>query len=55
MAGAGAVPYFQEAHGLSENIESLEGTFSGTLAFVCSELEKGERKFSEIVREAKEK
>jgi homoserine dehydrogenase len=40
MAGAGAVPYFQEAHGLSETIESVEGTFSGTLAYVCSELEK---------------
>ncbi len=40
MAGAGAVPYFQESHGLSETIESVEGTFSGTLAYVCSELEK---------------
>jgi homoserine dehydrogenase len=28
MAGAGAVPYFQEAHGLSEKIQSVEGTFS---------------------------
>jgi homoserine dehydrogenase len=40
MAGAGAIPYFQEAHGLSEDILSVEGTFSGTLAYVCSELEK---------------
>lgn len=54
MAGAWAVPYFQETHGLSESVESVEGTFSGTLAYVCSELEKWEKSFSQIVREAKE-
>ncbi len=55
MAGASAVPYLQEVHGLSEEILSVTGTFSGTLAYVCSELEKGEETFSDIVAEAKEK
>jgi aspartokinase/homoserine dehydrogenase 1 len=55
MAGASAVPYLQEAHGLSEKVLSVVGTFSGTLAYVCSELEKGEKPFSKIVREAKDK
>lgn len=55
MAWWGAVPYFQESHGLSESIESVEGTFSGTLAYVCSELEKWEKLFSQIVAEAKDK
>jgi aspartokinase/homoserine dehydrogenase 1 len=55
MAGAGAVPYFQEAHWLSEEIISVEGTFSGTLAYVCSELQKWEKPLSLIVREAQEK
>lgn len=55
MAGGGAVPYFQESHGLSEDILLVEGTFSWTLAYVCSELEKCEKKFSQIVREAQEK
>ncbi len=54
MAWAGSVPYFQEAHGLSEKIESVEGTFSGTLAYVCSELEKWTKKFSQIVKEARD-
>jgi homoserine dehydrogenase len=40
MAGAAAVPYLQEVHGLSETVLSIQGTFSGTLAYVCSELEK---------------
>ncbi len=53
MAWAGTVPYFQEAHGLTENIQSVEGTFSGTLAYVCSELEKWKKSFSQIVSEAK--
>ncbi|MBP9779077.1 hypothetical protein KBD33_00470 [Candidatus Gracilibacteria bacterium] len=53
MAGAAAVPYLQEVHGLSETVLSIQGTFSGTLAYVCSELEKGEKKFSTIVQEAK--
>lgn len=55
MAGGWAVPYFQEIHGLSESVESVEGTFSGTLAYVCSELEKWEKSFSQIVKEAREK
>lgn len=55
MAWWGAVPYFQESHGLSESIESVEGTFSGTLAYVCSELEKWEKLFSQIVAEAKDR
>lgn len=54
MAWAGAVPYFQEAHGLSETVQSVEGTFSGTLAYVCSELEKWGKSFSQIVREARD-
>lgn len=53
MAGAWAVPYFQEVHGLGEKIQSVEGTFSGTLAYVCSELERWEKSFSQIVKEAK--
>ncbi len=54
MAWAAAVPYLQEVHGLSETVLSIQWTFSGTLAYVCSELEKWEKKFSTIVQEAKD-
>lgn len=51
MAGGDAVPHLRNAYDIGETIKSIEGCFSGTLGFICSELEKG-RKFSEIVREA---
>jgi homoserine dehydrogenase len=54
MAWAAAVPYLQEVHGLSETVLSIQWTFSGTLAYLCSELEKWEKKFSTIVQEAKD-
>jgi homoserine dehydrogenase len=54
MAWAGTVPYLQNIHWLSETLELVEGTFSGTLAYVCSELEKWEKNFSQIVREARD-
>ncbi len=54
MAWAAAVPYLQEVHGLSETVLSIQWTFSGTLAYVCSELEKWGKKFSTIVQEAKD-
>ena len=53
MAGGDAVRYLQEARDLSEPVRSISGCFSGTLGYICSELQK-DRPFSEIVREAKE-
>ncbi len=53
MAGGDAVPFLQDSYDISDPVYRIEGCFSGTLGYVCSELEKG-RLFSEIVKEAKE-
>lgn len=52
MAGANAIDELKNFRDLGDNVRSIEGCFSGTLGYICSELQKGE-KFSEIVKEAK--
>ncbi len=54
MAGAQAVPMVQELRDLNDAPIMIEGCFSGTLGYLCSELQKGERKFSEILNRAYE-
>ena len=51
MAGADAVPFVRDAKDLQDTILKIEGSFSGTLGYVSSELEKG-RLLSGVVREA---
>ena len=51
MAGAEAVQFLQDIKDLNDPLKLMQGCFSGTLGYVCSELETG-KKFSEIVREA---
>jgi len=53
----GGLPILRALRGLvytGDEIEEIQGCFSGTNGFICSELEKG-RSFSEIVIEAREK
>lgn len=52
MAGAGAVDRIGQAQLTDDDILSIEGCFSGTLGYIASELEKGEKKFSQIVTDA---
>jgi homoserine dehydrogenase len=54
MAGAGAVNQVRSWRDTNNPVLSIEGCFSGTLGYLCSELEKG-RKFSEILKQAKGK
>ncbi len=54
MAGAGAVSFAIQRFSLSDHAKKIEGCFSGTLGYILSELEKQEKPFSTIVREAKE-
>lgn len=51
MAGADVVPFVRDAKDLQDTILKIEGSFSGTLGYVSSELEKG-RLLSGVVREA---
>ncbi|MFA5799450.1 MAG: hypothetical protein WC840_00650 [Candidatus Peribacteraceae bacterium] len=53
MAGGDAIPYIQDAVNISDQMRSIEGCFSGTLGFICSRLQDGER-FSDCVRTAYE-
>lgn len=53
MAGAGAVDFVVRSERNNDSVTSIEGCFSGTLGYICCELEKGEKPFSEIVAEAK--
>jgi aspartokinase/homoserine dehydrogenase 1 len=54
MAGAGAVQFLQESRDVNDIPTSISGCFSGTLGYICSELETG-RKLSEIIQDAKDK
>lgn len=54
MAGAESINFIQDLRDVSDEIRSVSGCFSGTLAFICTQLSQ-ERKFSEIVKEAQEK
>lgn len=53
MAGAEAVSKVRDLKDLGDVPFEISGCFSGTLGYIISELESG-RKFSEIVKEAKE-
>ena len=52
MAGAEIVDILRDLKDINDLPSIIEGSFSGTLGYITSELEKG-RKFSEIVAEAK--
>jgi len=54
MAGADAVPFLRDLSDLGERPSKVVGSFSGTLGYVISEIEKG-RNLSEILKEAKDK
>ncbi|GAB0174223.1 MAG: hypothetical protein HHAS10_01020 [Candidatus Altimarinota bacterium] len=51
MAGGPAVNEIAGAYDTKNTVHSIEGCFSGTLAYICTELEKS-KKFSEIVKDA---
>ncbi len=53
MAGANTVSNLLDYYDTSEIIKKIEACFSGTLGYLCAELEKGERSFSEILCDAK--
>lgn len=53
MAGANAVSNLLDYYDTSEIVKKIEACFSGTLGYLCAELEKGERRFSEILLDAK--
>jgi homoserine dehydrogenase len=53
MAGANAVSNLLDYYDTSEIVKKIEACFSGTLGYLCAELEKGERRFSEILVDAK--
>jgi len=52
MAGAEAVTFLQDLKDVNDQVQIIEGCFSGTLGYITSELEKG-RPFSKILREAR--
>ena len=54
MGGAGVVPFLNERKEIRDDIQNIQGCFSGTLGYILSELEKEQKLFSEIVREANE-
>lgn len=52
MAGANTVNNLLDYYDTSETIRKIEACFSGTLGYICSEMEKGEKLFSEILKDA---
>lgn len=55
MGWAGILNFVHErTNGIADNIHKIEGVFSWTLWYILSELEKQEKTFSQIVRDAKE-
>ncbi len=54
MAGADAISILQDFRDVGDPVKEFYGCFSGTLGFVCSELQGG-KPFSDIVRDACEK
>lgn len=53
MAGANVVSNLLDYYDTSEIVKKIEACFSGTLGYLCAELEKGKRDFSEILEDAK--
>lgn len=54
MAWSGAVNWIKDRVNVSSPVLEIAGCFSGTLGYICSELEKWEKTFSQIVRKALE-
>jgi len=54
MAGGDAVPLLQDSVDTSARINHIRGCFSGTLGYICSQLESG-ASFSGIVQDAHDK
>src|SRR3989338_1899436 len=54
MAGADAISILQDFRDVGDPVQEFYGCFSGTLGYVCSELQNGEL-FSDIVKDALEK
>lgn len=54
MAGADVVNVLQDFRDVNDPVREIYGCFSGTLGYVCTELEKG-KEFSAIVKDAKVK
>ena len=54
MAGAEAVNKVRDLRDLGDMAVKIEGIFSGTLGYICAELERS-RPFSDIVKESKDK
>ncbi len=52
MAGADTVTHLTDLYDISEHVISVEGSLSGSLAYICSELEKGKHNFSSILNQA---
>lgn len=52
MGGAGIINFINERKEIQDKIYNIKGCFSGTLGYILSELEKGEKSFSEIVKTA---
>ena len=48
MAGAGPVDFLKGAKDTHDRVLSIEGCFSGTLGYIASELEKGEKTFDQV-------
>ncbi|MAG39978.1 hypothetical protein CMI41_03350 [Candidatus Pacearchaeota archaeon] len=53
MAGANAIDEIKDLVDLGDPVRSIRGCFSGTLGYICSQLQT-QMPFSEIVREARE-
>ncbi len=54
MAGLGAVPWIRQRTQLGDSIRSISASLSGTLGFLCDQLNQG-KKLSACLAEAKEK
>jgi aspartokinase/homoserine dehydrogenase 1 len=54
-AGLPVISTLQDLLETGDEIEEIQGALSGTLGYVCSELEQQKKSFSQIVAEAKEK
>ncbi|ODS30888.1 MAG: homoserine dehydrogenase [Candidatus Scalindua rubra] len=54
MAGANTVTNFLDYYDTSEKVCKIEACFSGTLGYICTELEKEEKVFSQILKDARE-
>lgn len=54
-AGLPVISTLQDLIATGDEVVEIQGAFSGTLGYVCTELEKQEKSFSQTVAEAREK